>query len=162
MKHSALGERRRAEVITIAERPKPDVFIQRMKKIRDHRLQIAEIELNTAKQKCETSRQAFRDSIAKVRQSQVEAAEYWTQTKEAFYSLAINAKEFVARKCRHQQLKLDVVTNRHRAREAAAVARADRNELRLTRQKLQAHRVRVEKLQIFKEISDSIAESALA
>lgn len=162
MKHSAMGARRRAEVVTVAEQPRPDFFIQKMKTIRDHRLQIAEMELNTAKQKCEVSRQAFRDSIGRVRQSQAEAAEYWAQAIEAFYSLAINAKEFVARKCRHQQLKLDVVTNRHRARQAAALARADREQLRMTRKKLQDHRIRVEKLQIFKEISQSITESALA
>lgn len=162
MKHPAMMPRQRAEVGMMPEPPRPDVFIPRMKKIRDHRLQIAEIELTTAKQKCEASRQSFRDSIERVRQSQSEAIAYWAESMEAFYSLAINAKQFVARKCRHQQLKLEVVTYRHRAREAAAVARADRAQLRLTRKILQGHRVQVEKLQIFKEISQSISENALA
>ncbi len=155
-------QRQRGEIAMIAEQPTPDIFIHKMKKIRDHRLQIAEMELNAFRQECEASRQRFRQSVERFRQAQSEATQYWAQAIQEFYSLAINAKLFVARKCHHQQLKLQVATCRVQAREAAAVARADRAQLRLARRALQVHRVKVEKLQLLKDISQTSSESALA
>lgn len=153
---------RQREVPLIAEPPTPDIFIQKMKKIRDHRLQIAEMELTAFKQRCEASRQSFRQSVERLRQAQSGANDFWAQALQEFYSLAINSKLFVARKCHHQELKLHVSTCRFQAREAAALARADRAQLRLMRQALQVHRVQVEKLQLLKDISQTSSESALA
>lgn len=158
----AMKPQLRREAHSVAEPIRPDFFIQKMKKIRDHRLQKAELELTSLKRQCEQSRVCFRQGVQQVRQAQSEATEYWAQAMHDFHSMAISAKLFVARKCHHQKLKLQVATCRVQAHDKARVARQDRAQLQRARAALQQHRLQVEKLQLLKEITEQSSTNTRA
>ncbi len=150
-------KKKRGEAPVVPEPVKPDSFVQRVKKIRDHRLQKAESELLQARNVCNASRTAMRQCRGRVAQAQAEADQYWQQAMDDFHNMVINAKEFVARKSRHQQLKLRVAVVRNEVRETIRQARADREHLRLAQRALKNQQVQVEKLQLLKDLQ--LAES---
>ncbi len=152
------SKKKRGEAPVVQEPAKPDSFVQRVKKIRDHRLQKAESALLQARNVCIKSRAAMTQCRGKVAQAQAEADHYWQQAMDDFQGMVINAKEFVARKSRHQQLKRRVAVVRNEVRETVRQARADREQLRLAQRGLQSEQLQVEKLRLLKELQ--LAESA--
>jgi membrane glycosyltransferase len=146
------GRRQRREVVLVPEPVKPDGSIQRIKKIRDHRVQKMEAELLLIKSKCAASRTAMAEARDKVMQAQIEADQHWQQAKADFQSMIIDSKEFVARKFRHQKLKLQVAVFRNDARECVSQAKVDRAELREAKKELQNQRLKVEKLAMLRDL----------
>lgn len=146
----------------MAEPTKPDLFLQRMKAIRDHRLHKAEAELALGRQRCADSRQAMREARARVFEAQAQAEAHWQQALRDFQGMAINAKQFVACKCRHQTLKLKAAALRAQARAAVVQAQEDRRALRQARHALQDQQLQVEKLRLLREIQQAVVEEAVA
>ena len=145
-------KKKRGEAPVVAEPVKPDSFVQRVKKIRDHRLQKAESELIQAKTVCASSRAAMTQYRGKVAQAQAQADQYWLQAMADFRGMVISAKEFVARKSRHQQLKQQVAVVKNEARLAVCKAKEDRAHLRLAKQGLKSQQLQVEKLRLLKDM----------
>lgn len=146
----------------VAEAPGPDTFLKRMKAIRDHRLRKAESELVLGRQRCAATRQAMREAREAVFRARDEAESFWRRAVADFEAMAINAKQFVARKCRHQTLKLEAAVLRNKARTAVDEARRHRRELRLAQRALQEQRLQVEKLRLLREIKQAEEEAAVA
>ncbi len=154
------ARRPKGEPAAVAEAPRPDAFLKRMRAIRDHRLRKAESELVLGRQRCAASRQAMREAREAVFRARDEAESFWRQAVADFEAMAINAKQFVARKCRHQTLKLEAAALRNRARAAVDEARRLRQELRLTQRALQEQQLQVEKLRLLREIKQAEEEAA--
>ncbi len=154
-----LAKRRwRNEAPTVPEPFKPDVFVQKVKSIRDHRLQKAETVVLQARSACAASHAAMTRFRGKVAQARADADRHWQEAMADFQGMVINAKEFVARKSRHQQLKLQVEVIRSEVRDAVDNARADRKQLRQAQRALKEQQVQVEKLRLLKDLQR--AESA--
>jgi hypothetical protein len=144
--------RPRREVHSVPEPIKPDGSIQVVKKIRDLRVQKLETDMVRAKEQCAVSRAAMADGRERVAQAQISADQHWQEALADFQSMTINAKEFVARKFRHQQLKLQIAIVRNEARNAVAQAKADRAQLRQIKKELQQQRLQVEKLVMLRDL----------
>lgn len=144
--------RPRREVYSVQEPVKPDGSVQVVKKIRDLRVQKLETEMVRAREQCAASRAAMADGRERVARAQAAADSHWQEALADFQSMAINAKEFVARKFRHQQLKLQVAIARNEARNAVAKAKADRMQLSQIKKELQRQRLQVEKLVMLRDM----------
>ena len=144
--------RPRGEVHSVPEPVKPDGSLKVLKKIRDLRLQRLETEMVRSKAQCAASRANMAHCREKVAQAQLAADAHWQEAMADFRSMVINAKEFVARKFRHQQLKLQVAVFRNDARNAVSQAKADRAQLRQIKMDLQSQRLQVEKLVMLKDL----------
>lgn len=149
---SLISKRRtRREAHSVQEPVRPNPQLQVVKKVRDLRVQKLEAEMVHARQQCHASRAAMRAARVRVEQAQVAADNHWQEALAAFQSMAINSKEFVARKFGHQQLKLQIAIARNEARDAVSKAKADRASLSQIRKELQQQRVQVEKLVMLRD-----------
>ena len=144
-------QRPRREAHSVQEPVRPNAYIQMVKKVRDLRVQKLEAEMMRARQQCEISRAGMAETRKRVEQAQIAADKHWQEALAAFQSMAINAKEFVARKFGHQQLKLQIAIARNEARDAVTKAKADRANLRQIRKDLQQQRVQVEKVVVLRD-----------
>jgi hypothetical protein len=147
-----LTKKTRGEAPVVPEPIKPDGFVQGVKRIRDHRLQMAEAELLRARKACEASRAIMTQCRGRVAQAQADADHYWQRAMTDFREMQINAREFVARKSQHQKLKLRVAVVRNEVRETVRQARVDREQLRLAQRCLKSQQLQVEKLRLLKDL----------
>lgn len=148
---SLILPRLQREVIDIQELRKPDQSLDKLIVVRKQRIERLERERIEAKNAWRATRQALREIKQRWRNAVDAAQEYWRESRNGFFHMAITSGQFRRAKAIYERMKEDASRLHMESREAVLLCKMKRTEFFVARRRALDAYLQHEKLSLLRD-----------